>query len=162
MKDPKDNKKEFPGYPHYPAGEDITNKDNGMKHIDADPGNMGPNARRMGTEQRTAVTGNEDGQADQENPADVTDEDIRMLDAADQNRDLDDPDSEDDTLDARDDDGTLLNEARGTYGDTGADLDVPGSEEDDADEDRGEEDEENNYYSLGGDNHENLDEDNDI
>jgi len=37
-------------------------------------------------------------------------------------------------------------------------LDVPGSEEDDADEIIGEEDEENNYYSLGGDNHEDLEE----
>ena len=37
---------------------------------------------------------------------------------------------------------------------TGEDLDVPGSELDDADEAIGKEDEENNYYSLGGDNHE--------
>ncbi|CAN5347773.1 hypothetical protein BH10BAC1_BH10BAC1_03730 [soil metagenome] len=43
---------------------------------------------------------------------------------------------------------------------TGADLDVPGSELDDAQEDIGTEDEENNYYSLGGDNHTNLDENN--
>jgi hypothetical protein len=43
---------------------------------------------------------------------------------------------------------------------TGSDLDVPGSELDDAQEDIGSEDEENNYYSLGGDNHNNLDEDN--
>jgi hypothetical protein len=40
------------------------------------------------------------------------------------------------------------------------DLDVPGSELDDADEQVGEEDEENNYYSLGGDNHDDLEEDN--
>ncbi len=38
-------------------------------------------------------------------------------------------------------------------------LDVPGAELDDAMEDIGEEDEENNYYSLGGDNHEDLEED---
>ena len=38
------------------------------------------------------------------------------------------------------------------------DLDVPGSELDDADEAIGEEDEENNYYSLGGDRHEDLEE----
>jgi len=38
-------------------------------------------------------------------------------------------------------------------------LDIPGSELDDADEAIGEEDEENNYYSLGGDNHEDLEED---
>jgi len=42
----------------------------------------------------------------------------------------------------------------------GDDLDVPGAELDDADEVLGEEDEENNYYSLGGDNHEDLEEDN--
>jgi len=42
---------------------------------------------------------------------------------------------------------------------SGDDLDIPGSELDDADEVVGEEDEENNYYSLGGDNHEDLEED---
>ena len=40
------------------------------------------------------------------------------------------------------------------------DLDVPGSELDDDDEAIGNEDEENNYYSIGGDNHEDLEEDN--
>jgi hypothetical protein len=40
------------------------------------------------------------------------------------------------------------------------DLDIPGTELDDSNEVIGEEDEENNYYSLGGDRHENLDEDN--
>jgi hypothetical protein len=42
----------------------------------------------------------------------------------------------------------------------GDDLDVPGSELDDADEAIGEEDEENNYYSVGGDDHQDLEEDN--
>lgn len=42
---------------------------------------------------------------------------------------------------------------------SGDDLDVPGSEYDDADELIGREDEENNYYSLGGDNHTDLEED---
>ncbi|PIQ15160.1 MAG: hypothetical protein COW67_09945 [Flavobacteriales bacterium CG18_big_fil_WC_8_21_14_2_50_32_9] len=42
---------------------------------------------------------------------------------------------------------------------SGSDLDVPGSELDDKQENVGSEDEENNYYSLGGDNHNNLDED---
>ena len=37
----------------------------------------------------------------------------------------------------------------------GSDLDVPGSELDDAREETGSEDEENNLYSLGGDNHNN-------
>ncbi len=42
---------------------------------------------------------------------------------------------------------------------SGDDLDVPGSELDDAQENIGNEDEENNYYSLGGDDHNDLEED---
>lgn len=39
-------------------------------------------------------------------------------------------------------------------------LDVPGADLDDENEVIGEEDEENNYYSLGGDDHNDLEEDN--
>ncbi|MEO5910501.1 MAG: hypothetical protein ABIP95_06410 [Pelobium sp.] len=42
---------------------------------------------------------------------------------------------------------------------SGDDLDIPGSELDDEQESVGSEDEENNYYSLGGDNHNDLEED---
>jgi hypothetical protein len=42
---------------------------------------------------------------------------------------------------------------------SGDDLDVPGSELDNLQEDLGSEDEENNYYSTGGDNHNDLEED---
>ena len=52
------------------------------------------------------------------------------------------------------------NEIRGTKNEkdfkddmSGDDLDIPGSELDDQQESVGSEDEENNYYSLGGDNH---------
>lgn len=38
-------------------------------------------------------------------------------------------------------------------------LDIPGAELDDSAEAAGSEDEENNYYSLGGDNHQDLEED---
>jgi len=48
-------------------------------------------------------------------------------------------------LDSTDDEGAPLNEKRDN---SGADLDVPGAEEDDANEKVGEEDEENNPYSL--------------
>jgi hypothetical protein len=41
-----------------------------------------------------------------------------------------------------------------------SDLDIPGSELDNDQESVGSEDEENNFYSLGGDNHNDLDEDN--
>jgi hypothetical protein len=40
-----------------------------------------------------------------------------------------------------------------------SDLDIPGSELDDLQETVGSEDEENNYYSLGGDDHDDLEED---
>jgi hypothetical protein len=46
----------------------------------------------------------------------------------------------------------LLDEMCGNY------LDIPGSELDDDQEKIGNEDEENNYYSLGGDDHNDLDE----
>jgi hypothetical protein len=49
-------------------------------------------------------------------------------------------------LDKTDDEGEMLNE--GSSDRSGRDLDVPGSEDDDADEKIGEEDEENNSYSL--------------
>lgn len=43
---------------------------------------------------------------------------------------------------------------------SGGDLDIPGSELDDVQEETGNEDEENNYYSIGGDRHDDLEEDN--
>jgi hypothetical protein len=43
---------------------------------------------------------------------------------------------------------------------SGNDLDVPGAELDDNQEKIGSEDEENNYYSIGGDDHNELEEDN--
>lgn len=54
-------------------------------------------------------------------------------------------------LDDTDADGDPLNEDN--LDASGKDLDVPGSESDDSNEDIGEEDEENNPYSLGGDAH---------
>jgi hypothetical protein len=52
------------------------------------------------------------------------------------------------SLDSTDNERTPLNERASL---SGSDLDVPGSEEDYANENIGEEDEENNPYSLGGD-----------
>ena len=51
------------------------------------------------------------------------------------------------------------NEKNFTKDMSGDDLDIPGSELDDQQEMLGSEDEENNYYSLGGDNKNDLDED---
>lgn len=160
--DNKNDQDQYPGYPHYDAKEDITDKRNDTQKVSADPDDMGPNARTSSLEQRATdvpLARNADEAA---TDADVTAEDLQMLSAADQNRDMDDADLEEAKLDETDDDGDPLNEPRAAYGQTGADLDVPGSEDDDANENIGEEDEENNYYSLGGDNHDSLEEDNDI
>lgn len=58
---------------------------------------------------------------------------------------LDDEQLNSSDLDNLDDEGTMLNERSDR---SGSDLDVPGSEQDDANEEIGEEDEENNSYSL--------------
>lgn len=50
----------------------------------------------------------------------------------------------------------IKNQSRGL----GSDLDIPGAELDDDNEAIGEEDEENNFYSLGGDNHDDMEEEN--
>lgn len=55
-------------------------------------------------------------------------------------------------LDNTDDDGTPLNEGSFKKNIIATDLDIPGAKLDDADEEIGEEDEENNDYSLGTDN----------
>jgi len=52
----------------------------------------------------------------------------------------------------------IMNEKDFEMDQTGDDLDIPGAELDDSNEAIGEEDEENNYYSLGGDNHDDLEE----
>jgi hypothetical protein len=51
-------------------------------------------------------------------------------------------------LDNKDSDGDLLNVSSSADDETGRDLDIPGAEDDDDMEDIGEEDEENNPYSL--------------
>ena len=59
----------------------------------------------------------------------------------------------------------IINEKDFNQDKSGSDLDVPGSELDDEQEKIGNEDEENNYYSLGGDDHNDLEEnlgDNDL
>ncbi len=50
-------------------------------------------------------------------------------------------------LDTADEDGTPLNEKSSAEDVSGEDLDIPGTEDDDANEEIGEEDEENNGYS---------------
>ena len=72
----------------------------------------------------------------------LSEQSVNSMDSA------DDKEQADATLDNTDDDGEPLNEQNDV---SGKDLDVPGSEDDDDNEDLGEEDEENNSYSLGAD-----------
>lgn len=85
--------------------------------------------------------------------SDITEEDLELI--GNKYRDMDGGEDEEmgnTALDDTDEDGTRLNEASGKRTKTGQDLDVPGSELDDANEDIGEEDEENNYYSRSDNN----------
>jgi hypothetical protein len=59
-------------------------------------------------------------------------------------------------MDNSDFEGEALNESSFGEEQTGADLDVPNAETDDANENIGEEDEENNSYSLGSDNNDQI------
>ena len=150
----KHNIDKFQGYPHYPASEDITRADNnnGKMRFDNDPAKNEPfNEQDPRDAEVTIVPGTD---------ADVTAEDLRMLEAADQNMDTaDSRNLTGSSLDNTDTDGDLLNEDGSMLNDvTGADLDIPGASDDDANELIGEEDEENNFYSLGGDNHESQEE----
>jgi len=151
----KDSKKQYPGYPHYPASEDITTHGNN-------------NGEQPLADEETDITSKTDHLNDREadtqfvggTDADVSNEDLRILDAAEQNMDsTDSVNLQHASLDSVDEDGDPLNEESSLNEDmTGEDLDVPGSGADDADELIGEEDEENNYYSLGGDLHESQEE----
>ena len=146
----KHNIDKFPGYPHYPADQDITRAKNNSEKVELDADAPQPPYNDTVDERDdevSIVAGTE---------ADVTDEDLRMLDAAEQNMDtIDSSNLLRSALDNVDADGDPLNEKGSISMDmTGEDLDVPGSNADDADEAVGEEDEENNYYSLGGDLHE--------
>lgn len=84
----------------------------------------------------------------------VTTEEKKILrDAAEKTIDVtDETNLEKAQLDNTDEDGDLLNERTDI---SGNDLDIPGAEEDDANEEIGEEDEENNSYSLDGEDEDN-------
>ena len=143
------NDEQYPGYPHYPANQDITEHQNNNGKESFDNENIPPasNLPEGPDDDLTSVSGTD---------ADVTEEDLRALDAAEQNMDtIDSSNLIHSSLDNVDEDGDPLNEDGSLDLDmTGESLDVPGSSADNANEIIGEEDEENNYYSLGGDLHE--------
>lgn len=144
MKQEQNDEKKYPGYPHYPASEDITRAGNNSGKVRIEPGEK--------EEQFNDTTDERDGEIAivPGTDADVTKEDLELLDYADQ--DANEPQLQRASLDSTDDDGDPLNEVNSLKSDvSGSDLDIPGAEADDDNEAIGEEDEENNYYSLGGD-----------
>lgn len=141
MSDQK-NEDKFPGYPHYPAKEDIMDKRN-SNEVDMDVEHLSrqtkPDTKVLnGDFIDETMAGEKEltGRSTdvEPNDSDITSEDLLALGETEQSYGL-------------------------NIGKEGEQLDVPGSEDDDAAEEIGAEDEENNYYSLGGDAHENLDED---
>lgn len=154
------NEEDFPGYPHYPASDDIMNPANDMEKAPVDIENFSrttkpvesappatPTDPDLNEFPATSDLREDDIEGNGPSEADVTEEDIKMLDS--------------DALNAdRGDDEELRQRVYPV--DMGAeDLDVPGAELDDESEALGGEDEENNPYSIGGDRHEDLEEERD-
>lgn len=134
---PSKEKEKFPGYPQYPSNEDIMNR-----------------ARRIDVDVNTAIEGNTPVQST--DPAQLS----PSLGTGEANSDLTKDDFQalaSEEIESSGDDEILANRAW-PVDFTGGDLDVPGSEDDDAQEQVGSEDEENNSYSLGSDRHRDLEE----
>ena len=147
--------RDLPGYPHYPPEEDIMNPQLGFKKIHADEelaNSRTLSSRIVGSKDESGeITRADDDQIKivRGTEADVTKEDLDLLGPAERDNDLGD----DELVMGKGRVEGLLNEDE---------LDVPGSDLDDEAEDLGEEDEENNYYSIGGDRHGDLEEDQSI
>lgn len=142
MKNNKKNKsegeqEEFPGYPLYPHSEDITVK--AQREALDEQGS--PIADAEGEDMSL-----DDGEELIRGESELTAEDLQALGPADGGLRMDMNEDE------------VLKQRREPVNFDGDELDIPGVELDDEQEGVGSEDEENNYYSLGGDRHENLEE----
>jgi len=101
--------------------------------------------------------GDEDTDLVMGNEADVSTTERTLLRRADEDMPVeDDPRLRQAELDKTDDQGDLLNEGSLATSVSGADLDMSGADSDDPMEEIGEEDEENNAYSLGSDSNDNV------
>lgn len=145
-----DEQKEFPGYPLYPASEDIMNQGKRMEGNLNDEVltgtsvnmNLSKGAETIDAEVAEGIE--EELKPSAQHDSDVTFEDLEALGPENLSMDMGDDEQ--------------LKHRNRPVDFSGKDLDVPGSELDDDKEEVGSEDEENNSYSLGGDNHEDLEE----
>lgn len=138
---------QFPGYPRYGAGEDITSQSKRVdENLDDEILTQVKHKQEPKPSKNTEEVLNvlDDEQAKSNGKYDVTDEDLEALGPKDLSMDMGDDEQ--------------LKHRNRPVDFTGEDLDVPGTELDDDQEERGSEDEENNIYSLGGDDKNNLDE----
>ncbi|MDB5232563.1 MAG: hypothetical protein JWN76_3368 [Chitinophagaceae bacterium] len=155
--------RDFPGYPHYPAREDIMQPGNHTERVTADVDGVSkadinymhldnPTKTTAQPADPTRIEDQEDLGIVEGTEADVTDDDLEVLGAVDRDMDMNEDERrlDDDFKVAHDtDEVEAVDEHLNKVHD--AELDVPGEELDDNNEGIGEEDEENNYYSLGGD-----------
>jgi len=142
----------FPGYPKYGAEEDITHKSSRIdENLDDEiltqvKHHKEPKGQKLNTDKvsndNSAIQNEEEKKTT--SGFDVNEEDLEALGPKDLSMDMGD-------------DEQLKHRTR-PVDFTGEDLDVPGSELDDDQEAVGSEDEENNNYSLGGDDKNNLEE----
>lgn len=91
-----------------------------------------------------------DDEIEAQEDSNVSDQEKKDLFVAANDMPGDDENLREAALDSTDDDGTPLNEDSFNDNISPGDLDVPGASMDDAEEQIGEEDEENNEYSIGG------------
>lgn len=185
-----DNKidQDFPGYPHYPANEDMMDKRTDNHRVDIDVENLPNNRNATGVSERFMArqgSENEGSESPVQGAAGRNTESIRGVGEGDEleikmgtEADVDGDElkalSDDDylptadedrlrgaALDNTDFDGEELNEVGFGLGraQSDTDLDMNTSPDETASDALGQGDEENKYYSLGGDRHENLDED---
>jgi hypothetical protein len=137
-------KDDLPGY--YAPDDDIMKR---AKRIEGNLDDEILNAERnrparMVTDEEASLPENSEEKLTLDNKSNLTSEDIEALGPKDLSLDMND----DEQLKHR---STPIDFA-------GKDLDIPGAELDDDREAVGSEDEENNSYSIGGDNHEDLEE----
>jgi hypothetical protein len=139
----KSDNEPMPGYPLYAPQDDIMNRE---ERVDADIENVkAQDANKARVDEIPQASIDDEPDAPVNDAYTVTDEDLEALGPADLS--MDGGDDED------------LKHRTRPVDFAAKDLDIPGSELDDAAETVGSEDEENNSYSVGGDGHNDLEED---
>lgn len=150
-KEDREKMKQEPVEINIPDLEDVT----GLDRIPpASSGDMGDLTTSSADEEGDHLFNDDLDKKIKKNPGtNVSAKEKKLLRRASHNVGEDDKELREAALDSTDEDGTPLNVGSFDRNISPSDLDVPGAGLDDADEDIGSEDEENNEYSLGGDDH---------